>query len=366
MNSVLDTIGKTPVVQLRNVVTREEGELWIKLERTNPGGSIKDRPALFIVEMAERRGWLKPGGTLIESSSGNFGISLAMIGAARGYRVIILVDPKTTSTNLSMLKAYGAEVIVVTEQDDSGSYHKTRITLANKLHREIPDSFRPDQCFNLLNSEAHYKQTADELFQQCGEELDAVILTVSTGGQIGGFSRYFKEKASHVKIIAVDAIGSTIFGGVAHPYLLPGMGLSWTPANAGDLNRIDAVYKVPDEESFRMCRMLARHEGILCGGSTGAAALVALKLVQARGDRKRIAVIASDNGERYLSTIYNDDWMNNHSMSTSTSPADLREWTRTRLQPYSVLPAETANYKPELADLLDSPSRYLKDQILYE
>jgi cystathionine beta-synthase/cysteine synthase A len=193
-----------------------------------------------------------------------------MIGAVKGYRVIILVDPKTTPVNLALLKAYGAEVIVVTEKDDSGSYHKTRISLANKLHREISNSFRPDQCFNLLNGEAHYKQTARELYDQCNGKIDAVILSVSTGGQIGGFSKLFKEKDPNIQIIAVDAIGSTIFGGESHGYLLPGMGLSWTPTNIENLRRIDTVYKVQDEHAFIMCRSLARYEGVLCGGSTGA------------------------------------------------------------------------------------------------
>ncbi|WP_244903420.1 cysteine synthase family protein [Paenibacillus aquistagni] len=356
MYSILDTVGRTPLIQLRNLVGPAEGRVLLKLERTNPGGSIKDRPALYIVEEAERRGLLKPGGTLIESSSGNFGISLAMIGAVRGYRVMILVDPKTTPTNLALLKAYGAEVIVVTEQDDSGSYHKTRIALANKLHREIPNSFRPDQCFNLQNGEAHYRRTGPELHAQCEGELDAVIITVSTGGQIGGLSRYFKEHCPQARIIAVDAVGSTIFGGTSHAYLLPGMGLSWTPTNIDDLSRIDAVYKVPDEEAFMMCRILARHEGILCGGSTGAGMVVALKLAQHMGTNKKVICISADNGERYLPTIYNDDWLRERHMSLSTDPQELNQ-RLDHIHPYSINPMETANYKPELIELLDCPTK---------
>jgi cystathionine beta-synthase/cysteine synthase A len=160
--NILESIGNTPLIELQNSTVASEGKILLKYERNNPGGSIKDRPAIHIITEAERRGWLKPGGAIIESSSGNFGISLAMIGAAKGYRVIILVDPKTTAANLALLKCFGAEVIVVTEQDDSGSYHKTRISLANRLAIEIPNSFRPDQCFNLLNSNAHYQSTARE------------------------------------------------------------------------------------------------------------------------------------------------------------------------------------------------------------
>ena len=355
MSSILDFVGNTPLVQLQNMVNKDEASIWLKMERTNPGGSIKDRPALYIIEEAERRGLIKPGGTLIESSSGNFGISLAMIGAARGYKVIILVDPKTTPVNLGMLKAYGAEVIVVTEQDDSGSYHKTRISLANKLHREIPNSFRPDQCFNMWNGEAHYHRTARELHEQAGDELEAVILAVSTGGQIGGMSRYFREHAPHVKIIAIDAVGSTVFGGKAHAYLLPGMGLSWTPTNIDDLNRIDEVYKVPDEDSFMMCRTMARNEGILAGGSSGACGVVALKMAQELEAGKKIVCVASDNGERYLPTIFNDEWMTERGLSLSMDVAEIRQ-RALDLEPYSINPPETANSKPQLAIDLDSPS----------
>ncbi|KEO82858.1 cysteine synthase family protein [Tumebacillus flagellatus] len=360
MKQLTQLVGDTPIVQLRNVTKSREAVVWLKMERTNPGGSIKDRPALYIVEEAERRGLLRPGGTIIESSSGNFGISLAMIGAARGYRVIILVDPKTTPVNLAMLKAYGAEVIVVTEQDDSGSYHKTRISLANKLHREIPHSFRPDQCFNPWNGEAHYRQTAAELWEQCDGELDTVILTVSTGGQLGGFSRFFHEHAPHVQVIGVDAVGSTVFGGTSHPYLLPGMGLSWTPTNLRDLSLIDEVYKVPDEDAFLACRTLARHEGILAGGSTGAGVMVAMRLAQQRSAGSRIVCIASDNGERYLPTIYNDEWMAEHAMTLNAEPEELRRRARL-LEPYSLNPIETANYRADLAEALDSPSRSIME-----
>lgn len=363
MDTILKTIGNSPLVTLQNIVTRDEARLCVKLERTNPGGSIKDRPALYIIEEAERRGWLRPGGTIIESSSGNFGISLAMIGAIKGYRTLILVDPKTTPVNLAMLNAFGAEVIVVTEQDDSGSYHKTRIALANRLHREIPDSFRPDQCFNPWNGQTHYRKTAAELYGQCGSEIDAVILTVSTGGQVGGFSRYFREYAPHVKIIAVDAVGSTVFGGNAHPYLLPGMGLSWTPSNIDDLNRIDEVYKVADEDAFIACRLLARREGLLCGGSTGAALVVALRLAQRMNPDQRIVCIASDNGERYLPTIYNDEWMCERGLALGVDADELRR-RACALEPYSTRPLETANYRPELAELLDSPSRHPNSSML--
>lgn len=342
------------MVRLENILTPDDGEILLKMERTNPGGSIKDRPALYIINQAEARGMLKPGGTIIESSSGNFGISLAMIGAARDYRVIILIDPKTTPVNRAMLEAFGAEVIVVTEQDDSGSYHKTRISLANQLHREIPNSFRPDQCFNKLNSEAHYQMTAKEIFEQCDQNLDALVLTVSTGGQVGGMSRYFKEHAPHVKIIAVDAVGSTIFGGKEHSYLLPGMGLSWTPENINDLSLLDHVYKVPDHMAFSMCRLMAKKEGILCGGSTGAGMVVAYQWAQLNPN-KRIVCVASDHGERYLPTIYNDQWLEERDVTITENIEEMRNLARS-LSSYSDCPIETANYKPQLREILGTPN----------
>lgn len=357
MRSILDTVGSTPLVSLRKLVSTEAASVLLKLERTNPSGSIKDRPALYIVEEAERRGLIKPGGTLIESSSGNFGISLAMIGAVKGYRVIILVDPKTTLLNLAMLRAYGAEVIVVTEQDDSGSYHKTRIALANKLYREIPNSFRPDQCFNPSNGEAHYRISAPELLEQCEGRIEALVLTVSTGGQAGGFSRYFREHSPNTRIIAVDAVGSTIFGGAAHPYLLPGMGLSWTPTNLDDLSRLDEVFKIPDEDAFMACRLLARHEGILCGGSTGAALMAALSVAARMSPDDTVVCVASDSGERYLPTIYDDEWMASQKMNCSTEPSLLQKRANA-ISPYSCDPLRTANYRFELANQLGSPNAF--------
>ncbi len=354
MDTILSTSGNTPLIKLQNLFGQHHAEVCLKIERTNPAGSIKDRPAHYIIEKAETEGLLKPGGTIIESSSGNFGISCAMVAAAKGYHAIILVDPKVTPTNKALLDVYGAEVIVVHEKDDSGSYHKTRIALANKLHREIDNSFRPDQCFNSDNSEAHYRHTAPELLRQCDGQLDVLILAVSTGGQIGGFVRYFQQHSPNTWIIAIDAVGSTVFGGKAHGYLLPGMGLSWTPVNINNLAALHSVYKVPDEDAFLMCRLLAKNEGVLVGGSTGAAMNVAMKMAEILDADKRIACIASDSGERYLDTIYSDEWLQSNQLITEISVDSLRE-RAINLQPYSTDPADTANYKPELAIELDSP-----------
>lgn len=354
MKTILDTAGSTPVIAVRNMSRKYDAEICVKLERLNPAGSIKDRPAKYIIEQAEKEGTLKPGGTIIESSSGNFGISCAMIAAAKGYKALILVDPKVTPTNRAMLKAFGAKIIVVDEKDDSGSYHKTRISLANKLHKEIDNSFRPDQCFNLQNGESHFLHTAPELYDQCEGRIDVLILTVSTGGQIGGFSRFFNEVSRSTKIIAVDAVGSTVFGGDAHAYLLPGMGLSWTPANIRNLEHLHSIYKVPDELAFLTCRALGQEEGVLVGGSTGAAMAVATRMAYHLGSGKRVVCIAADSGERYLDTIYSDEWMQGHGLNIHYDLKELRKQS-IALQPYSENPLATANYQPELADVLGAP-----------
>lgn len=351
---LLETIGNTPLIELRNTTASTEGRLLFKYERGNPGGSIKDRPALFIVTEAEKRGLLKPGGTIIESSSGNFGISLAMIGAAKGYRVIILVDPKTTATNLALLKCFGAEVVVVTEQDDSGSYHKTRISLANKLADEIPDAFHPDQCFNLLNSTAHYQGTAREIFADCPDNIAAIVAAVSTGGQLGGISRYTKTYRPDVKVIGVDAVGSSIFGGESHSYLIPGIGLAWTPCNVA-VENIDSVYKVTDEAAFVAARCFTRNEGILMGPSSGACALVALTIAKQLSPLDCVVCIISDGGERYIQTLFNDTWMQTNHFSTETGLEKLLELTK-EVVPWSVHPAQNTNYKPELVSKLCVPT----------
>ncbi|WP_372631935.1 PLP-dependent cysteine synthase family protein [Cohnella sp.] len=353
--NILETVGKTPLLTSPNSNQADEGQLLFKYERYNPGGSIKDRAALFIVEQAERRGWLKPGGTIIESSSGNFGISLAMIGAAKGYRVVILVDPKTTSANLALLKGFGAEVIVVTEQDDSGSYHKTRISLANRLAREIENSYRPDQCFNLLNSEAHFRTTAREMVEACSGRLEAFVTAVSTGGQLGGISRYLKTYAPETKVVGVDAVGSTIFGGDAEAYRIPGIGLSWTPDNL-DVNHVDSVYKVADEQAFLAARAFARNEGILMGPSSGACALVALKIAQELKPGQRVVCMVSDGGDRYIQTLFNDEWMESQGFAVHADVAEIREAAR-QLRPWSGKPA--GNYRPELIGKLDVPESTL-------
>lgn len=356
--SILGTIGNTPLITIPNSNRANEGQVLFKYERYNPGGSIKDRAAHYLIEEAERRGLLEPGGSIIESSSGNFGVSLAMIGAAKGYHIIVLVDPKTTSANLALLKCFGAEVIVVTEQDDCGSYHKTRISLANKLAREIKNSYRPDQCFNLLNSEAHYKSTACEIIEHCPQKMTTFITAVSTGGQLGGISRYLKTFLPEVQVIGVDAVGSVIFGGDPASYRIPGIGLGWTPVNL-NMDYIDCAYKISDEQAFLTARAFARNEGILMGPSSGACALVALKIAQELTPEHHIVCMISDGGERYIQTLFNDEWMEQQGFTTKADVETIRHMAQ-QLQPWSTSPASCANYQSDLSESLEVPASTLQ------
>ncbi|MDR0847734.1 MAG: cysteine synthase family protein [Propionibacteriaceae bacterium] len=353
-DDILSSVGNTGIVYLRNMPVR--ARMAVKLEFANPGGSLKDRSALHIVNWAEATGRLKPGGTLIESSSGNFGIALAMIGAARGYKTVAVVDPKLTSANRALLEAYGAQVVTVNEPDETGSYHKPRIALANQISIETEGSFRPDQCFNLLNGEAHYRHTGPELLRQVGDSLAAVVCSVSTGGQLGGISRYFRDNAPEVRVIGVDVVGSSIFGGEPKAYLTPGVGLSWTPDNLYDLGAIDRVYQVTDEGAFSSCRVLAQREGILCGPSTGSTFLVATALAAELAPDQVVAILGSDRGERYLQSAYDDAWMRSHGLSTSTSIEDHLLRTKS-VRLVSTAPEEDcANFQDGLAEKLGSPT----------
>ena len=317
--NILACLGDSPIISIDKINRLCGTNVVVKLEKTNPGGSIKDRPAVYIIDYAERHGLLSPGGTIIESSSGNFGISLAMIGAAKDYRVIILVDPKTTETNIALMKAYGAEVIVVDQKDDSGSYHKTRIQLANELAMRIPGAYRPDQCFNVLSCFAHKQSTAQEIFDQTDGDIAGAVAAVSTGGQIGGLAEFFSEQSRKYVLAAVDAYGSTIFGGTAHAYKIPGVGLSWTPTNIADVNKIDFIYRIKDEMAFAAARVLCRNEGILVGVSSGAVLLAALALSRQLKNTQPLVAILGDSGERYLQTLFNDTWLNANDISTDTS-----------------------------------------------
>jgi cystathionine beta-synthase/cysteine synthase A len=345
MSRILDLIGNTPLVEFVNV-NRTPVRVLHKLEKFNAGGSVKDRPARFIIDDAVRNGGLRPGGTIIESSSGNFGISLAMIGAVHGYRVIVVVDPKITPMNKALLTAYGAELVVVEQLDDTGTYQKTRLAKVKELQRTIPGSFVPNQGFNMDNSEAHYRLTGPEILEQTGGDVGTLVLSVGTAGTVGGVSQYLKEKAPHVKVVAVDADGSGIFSRNTHSYALQGLGLGWTPRNLRSLRFIDAVYHVKDVDAFSTCRAVAEREGFLLGGSGGAVCFVALALALQSAAPGPIVTLIADSGERYLDTVYNDDWIAAKGFQLVRSFTLLQDRMRA-LGPTSDDPIRCANYRPD-------------------
>jgi cysteine synthase len=320
---VLDAVGATPVVRLDRLAGHSPAELYAKWEGLNPGGSVKDRPARFIIRHARRLGLLGPGGVIIESTSGNFGVALAMIGAVDGYRVIIVVDPKVPPAHRRVMEAYGAEVVEVSEPDESGGYFKPRLELANRLAREIDGAFRPDQHFSLMNAATHFQETGPEIHAQMDGTIDYLVAAVSTAGQLRGLAEYFRSRACGTKIVGVDAVGSGAFGGPLHAYLQSGIGLGWPPSNL-DIGLLERAYKVADDDAFSTARLLAQAEGLLAGPSSGAVAFVGMHLAECAEPRTRIVCVLSDTGQRYLDTLYDDDWLAEHGVKICTDLADLR------------------------------------------
>lgn len=315
MDTILDTIGNTPLVQLQRLAPL--GSILLKLEFFNPGGSIKDRVVKYIIDDAEKKGLLKPGGTIIENTSGNTGAAVAMIAAVRGYRAILTMPDKVSMEKQNALKAYGAEIIVTpTEAPPKSNNHY--VTVAKRLANEIPNSFRIDQYDNLKNPEAHYLTTGKEIWKQCQGKIDYFVASASTGGTISGVGRYLKERNPKIKVIMPDPIGSIYYdffktGQIKEghcTYYLEGIGEDHM-AKAIDFSVIDDVVQVTDEDAFRTTRLLAQKEGILAGGSTGANVWCALKLAE-KEPSKTIVTIAPDGGIKYLSKIFDDAWLKEH------------------------------------------------------
>ncbi|MEA5506467.1 cysteine synthase family protein [Halotia wernerae UHCC 0503] len=311
---VTQAIGNVPIVKLKNISSIcVNSECFLKLESCNPGGSIKEKNAVYLVTRAEEEGLLVPGGTIIESSSGNFGVGLAMVGAVRGYRVIIVVDAKTAPPFRRMLKAYGAELVDVPldEADESGSMQKARMKRARELAATIPHAWYPCQHLNPLNTEAHSYYTAREIEAHFAGELDAVVVGVSTAGQIMGIARYLRSRFPKIRIVGVDVEGSVIMGTPAKPYKMTGVGLSFFPPNL-DLSLLNRAYVIPEALAYSVCHTLARREGLLLGASTGAIVAGGLHLARSLGAGARILMVNPDRGDRYLETVYDTNWLDHH------------------------------------------------------
>lgn len=313
-DNVLQTIGNTPLVRLGRVVEPGGATVYAKVEYMNPGGSVKDRMALHILRKAEEAGVLKPGGTIVENTSGNTGFGVAMVAAVRGYRCIFTMPDKMSTEKVNALKAMGAEVVVTPTNvpaDSPQSYYET----AKRLAREIPGAFYLNQYHNPENIEAHYQSTGPELWEQTGGELDVLVGGLGTGGTLSGTGRYLKEQKPGVKVVGVDPIGSVYFdyfktGKLPEPhvYKVEGIGEDML-CKALDFNVLDDVRQVDDKQSFVMARRLAREEGLFCGGSSGSAVHVAAQLAKEFGPGKNIVVILPDSGSRYISKFHSDEWM---------------------------------------------------------
>jgi cystathionine beta-synthase len=312
--NILDVIGNTPLVRLNRVARGLRPLMLAKLEYLNPGGSVKDRIGITMLEAAEKAGKIKPGGTIIEGTSGNTGMGLALAAAIKGYQCIFTMPDKMSQEKIDALRALGAEVIVTPTQvdhHDARSYH----SVALRLSREIPNSIFPNQYENPANADAHYKTTGPEIWEQTDGKVTHVVIGVGTGGTITGVARYLKEKNPNIRIIGADPLGS-IFAemfktGVkpqVQPYKTEGIGQDELPGNV-DFSVIDEIYAVPDKDAFVLTRQLARQEGIFAGGSAGSALYAALRTAEKLSEKEIVVVIIPDSGTRYLSKIYNDNWM---------------------------------------------------------
>lgn len=313
--SVLDLIGNTPLVRLSHVtrgIVPEPGPLVLaKVEYVNPGGSVKDRIALRMVEAAEEAGLLKPGGTIVEPTSGNTGVGLALVAQQRGYETVFVCPDKVSEDKRNVLKAYGAEVVVcptAVDPDDPRSYY----SVSDRLAREIPGAWKPDQYSNPNNPRSHYETTGPELWRQTDGRLTHFVAGVGTGGTISGTGRFLKEASNgRVKVIGADPVGSVYSGGTGRPYLVEGVGEDFWPT-AFDQTICDEIIAVSDKESFEMTRRLALEEGLLVGGSCGMAAAAALRVAATAGPDDVVVVLLPDSGRGYLSKVFNDEWLSRY------------------------------------------------------
>lgn len=332
-DNVLDLIGNTPLIKLNKVTSDFEGEYLAKVEAFNPGHSTKDRIALYIIEEAEKRGILSPGSTIIETTSGNTGFSIAMVSIIKGYECILAVTSKSSTDKIDMLKTMGAKVYVCpahVSADDPRSYYQ----VAKRLHEEIRGSVYINQYFNALNIEAHYKTTGPEIWSQTDGKITHLVACSGTGGTISGTAKYLKEQNPDIKIIGVDAFGSVLQkyhetrefdASEIYPYRIEGLGKNLIPT-ATDFDLIDKFIKVSDEESAHTSREIARTEGLFVGYTSGAA-LQAVKQLNNLGEFKKedkIVIIFPDHGSRYMSKIFNDKWMEEQGFFDSKNEATVK------------------------------------------
>ncbi len=311
--TILDVIGNTPLVRLNKVSRSVKPAILAKLENLNPGGSVKDRIGIAMVERAEQKGLLERGGTIIEPTSGNTGVGLALVASVKGYKMIFVMPDKMSEEKRGLLRAYGAKVVVTPTNVtlDSPEHY---IRVAERLARETPNSFMPNQYENRSNPEAHYRTTGPEIWRQTGGQMDVFVCGMGTGGTITGTGRFLKEKKKSLKVVGADPEGSIFYPRFhrekeePHQYKVEGIGEDFMPQTM-DMSIIDDVIQVSDPDAFRMARRLAREEGILVGGSGGTAVHAALRVAEHLREDKTIVTLLPDTGRNYLSKLFSDQWM---------------------------------------------------------
>lgn len=314
-DNILQTIGRTPLVKLNKVTDGVKGLILAKVETFNPGGSVKDRIGVSIIEEAEQDGRLKPGGTIVESTSGNTGMGLALVAAVKGYKTVFTLPDKMSMEKIRLLRAFGAEVIVTptaVPHESPESYTE----VAKKVVRETPNSILANQYYNPRNPEAHYKTTGPEIWEQTGGQIDYFVCGVGTGGTITGTGKFLKEKNPNIKVIGIDPKGSALreyyytkkITPLLKTYKVEGIGQDYVPGTL-DFTYIDEMIEADDRESFLMARRLTREEGLMVGGSAGTAVAGMMKMADRFKENDVVVVLLPDLGERYLSKIFNDDWM---------------------------------------------------------
>ncbi len=359
--TVLELVGKTPIVRLDRLSREVPGELLAKLEYLNPGGSVKDRIGLAMIEAAERDGKLRLGGTIVEPTSGNTGVGLAMAAAPRGYRCIFVMPDKMSQEKISMLRAYGAEVVITPTAVDPHS-PESYYSVSDRLAEEIPGGFKPDQYSNPSNPDAHYATTGPETWEQTdGGQIDAIVISVGTGGTITGVGRYFKERKPEVRIVGVDPEGSIFTADEEHPlgpYLVEGIGKECWP-DALDPDVVDEWVRVSDRDSFLVARRLAREEGLLVGGSTGSTAWAGMEVAKKLGPEGRVLMLFPDSGRSYLSKFYDDNWMIQYGfVERTTPPPAVEEVLRFRRVGHEVPDLVTIGSHEKVGAAIDAMQRY--------
>ncbi len=320
-SSVADLVGNTPLVRLGRVTDGIQATVLAKVEYFNPGSSSKDRIARNIIDAAEREGLLRPGGTIVEPTSGNTGVGLALVALQRGYRMIFVVPDKFAGEKVAVLKAYGAEVVETPTSvppEDPNSYY----SVSDRLAREIPGAFKPNQFANQNGPRGHYETTGPEIWRDTDGRVTHFVAGIGTGGTITGTGRYLRDVSDDaVRIVGVDPDGSIYSGGPLHGYLVEGVGEDFWP-EAYDPSVVHDIHRVTDAEAFAMTRRLAREEGLLVGGSSGMAVAGALRTARELPAEAVVVVLLPDHGRGYLSKIYDDDWMREHGFPVGDAPSD--------------------------------------------